>query len=59
VAGSSAELANPATTATVILGREAPRWLAAGRLAAGLVADNGDVFCCGGWPADPHMQAAA
>jgi thiamine biosynthesis lipoprotein len=45
--------ANIASTAAIILGPEAPRWLAERGLAARLVADDGAVVRVGGWPRDP------
>lgn len=44
--------ANIASTAAVVLGWAAPQWLAERGLAARLVAEDGAVHRCGGWPAD-------
>jgi thiamine biosynthesis lipoprotein len=53
VAASSCVDANVASTAAVVLGEDAPRWLAARGLAARLVRDTGEVAYAGGWPEDP------
>jgi thiamine biosynthesis lipoprotein len=44
--------ANTATTASVVLGHEASGWLVARDVPARLVAANGTVVRCCGWPAD-------
>lgn len=44
--------ANVASTAAVILGEEAPGWLATRRLPARLVGESGEVVYVGGWPED-------
>jgi FAD:protein FMN transferase len=51
--------ANVATTAAIILGTDAPRWLEARRLAARLVAADGSVVVQGGWPAEEPPSAPA
>lgn len=48
--------ANTASTAAVVLGDNAPEWLASRRLPARLAAEDGRVVLVGGWPRD---QAAA
>jgi thiamine biosynthesis lipoprotein len=52
VAGPSCVEANVASTAAVILGEEAPAWLAARGLPARLVREAGEVSYVGGWPED-------
>ena len=55
VTASTCTLANAASTAAVILGSDAPGWLANRGLAARLVTLDGDVCVVGGWPAaDGH-----
>jgi len=44
--------ANVATTAAIVLGRDAEAWLAARGFPARLVAPDGSVVVSGGWPAD-------
>ena len=51
VAARSCVAANTASTAAIVLGEEAPRWLAARGIAARLVARDGSVVRVGGWPA--------
>lgn len=51
-AGSCAE-ANLASTAAIVLGDQAPGWLAERDLPARLVARDGHVMTVGGWPAEP------
>jgi thiamine biosynthesis lipoprotein len=51
VAAGSCTDANVASTASIILGAGAPRWLAARKLPARLVAVDGRVAYVGGWPA--------
>ena len=55
--------ANVASTAAVVLGRDAPGWLSGHGLAARLVRADGTVVRVGGWPADvidvPLAQAVA
>jgi thiamine biosynthesis lipoprotein len=55
VAGCCAD-ANIASTASIIMGRSAPAWLAERRLPARLVAAGGQVVRVGAWPAE---EAAA
>ena len=50
VAASTCTLANAASTAAVILGADAPGWLAERGLPARLVTHDGDVRCVAGWP---------
>ena len=50
VAASTCTLANAASTAAVILGADAPGWLAARDLPARLVTVDGDVQLVAGWP---------
>jgi FAD:protein FMN transferase len=52
VAGPTCVDANVASTAAVVLGEEAPTWLAARGLPARLVREAGEVTCVGGWPED-------
>jgi len=51
VAAASCAEANIASTAAMVLGRDAPAWLAEQGLPARLVALHGDVQVQGGWPA--------
>jgi thiamine biosynthesis lipoprotein len=44
--------ANVAATAAIVLGGEAPEWLARRGLPSRLVATNGGVVSVAGWPAD-------
>lgn len=50
VAAATCVDANTATTASVVLGAQAPGWLAARRLPARLVSASGDVVTVGDWP---------
>lgn len=50
VAARSCVAANTASTAAIVLGESAPRWLAARALPARLVAHDGSVVCVAGWP---------
>ena len=50
-AGSCVD-ANTASTAAIVLGHDAPDWLAAYRLPARLVSHDGTVTYVAGWPAD-------
>jgi thiamine biosynthesis lipoprotein len=50
VAAASCVDANTASTAAVVLGGAAPEWLAARRLPARLVRDDGEVVRVAGWP---------
>jgi thiamine biosynthesis lipoprotein len=51
VAARSCVAANTASTAAIVLGEAAPRWLAARALPARLVAHDGEVARVAGWPA--------
>jgi thiamine biosynthesis lipoprotein len=42
--------ANTASTAAIVLGRDAPEWLGGHGLAARLVGANGEIQLVGGWP---------
>jgi thiamine biosynthesis lipoprotein len=50
VAAASCVDANTASTAAMVLGDDAPEWLAQRRLPARLVQDDGSVVCVAGWP---------
>lgn len=52
VTGASCVDANTASTAAIILGAAAPRWLEQRGHPARLVAEDGSVVCVGGWPVD-------
>ena len=54
VAASSCVDANVASTAAIVLGAEAPDWLARRGLPARLVAPDGRVVCTPGWPSHPN-----
>lgn len=56
--GPTATAANMATTAAIVLGEEAPTWLAARGVAARLVGDE-TVVSTPGWPSDPDVEVAA
>jgi thiamine biosynthesis lipoprotein len=56
VTAASCVDANTASTAAIILGHEAPRWLEQHGLAARLVDNLGSVTTLGGWPRDPGEQ---
>jgi thiamine biosynthesis lipoprotein len=53
VAAQSCVDANAATTAAIVLGCDAPGWLARERLPARLVYGSGEVVALNGWPEDP------
>jgi thiamine biosynthesis lipoprotein len=57
-AGTCAD-ANAASTAAIVLGHEAPAWLAARRLPARLVDVDGAVRTVAGWPGDDRPGVAA
>ena len=59
VAAGSCVDANTASTAAVVLGREAPGWLERHGLPARLVAADGSVTVVGGWPVDGDAVGAA
>jgi FAD:protein FMN transferase len=44
--------ANTASTAAMVLGEEAPDWLAQRRLPARLVRNDGSVVCVADWPGE-------
>jgi len=50
VSGASCVAANTASTVSIVLGEQAPAWLAERDLAARLVAVDGTVVRVGGWP---------
>jgi thiamine biosynthesis lipoprotein len=52
VAAGSCIDANTASTAAMVMGGDAPEWLAAAGLPARLVRNDGEVVTVGGWPAD-------
>jgi thiamine biosynthesis lipoprotein len=52
VAAASCAEANAASTAAIVRGVDAPRWLESLGLPARLVAVDGAVVAVGGWPAD-------
>jgi thiamine biosynthesis lipoprotein len=54
--GPTATAANTATTAAVVLGPEAPRWLADHGVSARLVAEDGTVRTTGSWPAEAALE---
>jgi FAD:protein FMN transferase len=56
VAAHSCLLANTLTTAAVVRGTVARRWLRDQGAPARLVTAGGDVVTVGGWPSDPHRQ---
>lgn len=56
--GPTCAAANTATTAAVVLGDEAPRWLAVRGVTARLVAADGRITTTGGWPADEQRRGA-
>ena len=56
-AAASCVDANIATTAAIVLGDEAPRWLAERGLPARLVDRSGDVITTAGWPAAEAVAA--
>ncbi|MGC1185684.1 MAG: hypothetical protein WBA31_11140, partial [Candidatus Dormiibacterota bacterium] len=62
-AGASCVAANTASTAAIVAGANAPRWLAQRGVAARLVSQDGHVLHVGGWPSDgdemPLMRQAS
>jgi FAD:protein FMN transferase len=52
VAAATCVDANVAATAAIVLGGDAPAWLAARALAARLVSETGPATCAAGWPAE-------
>jgi thiamine biosynthesis lipoprotein len=62
VAAATCTDANIASTAAIVLGRDAPGWLEARRLPARLVGADGTVVRVAGWPpvaAHPHVEMAS
>jgi thiamine biosynthesis lipoprotein len=57
VAANTCVDANTASTAAVLLGEEAPDWLAERNLPARLVTVSGEVVLVGGWPAETVLAA--
>lgn len=57
VAAGSCLSANAASTASVVLGRDAPEWLRARRLPARLVGVDGQVSVVAGWPEPDPVTA--
>jgi thiamine biosynthesis lipoprotein len=58
VAAASCVDANTASTAAIVLGADAPRWLASRGLPARLVAADGGVRAVAGWPVEVGTVAA-
>jgi FAD:protein FMN transferase len=58
VAATTCLAANTASTASIILGPDAPEWLESRRLPARLVADDGRVTTVGAWPLDSVALAS-
>ncbi len=56
--GPSSRAANTATTMAVVLGDDAPAWLAERGVAARLVRRDGHIVTTGGWPAAPAPTTA-
>jgi thiamine biosynthesis lipoprotein len=54
VAAASCFDANTASTAAIVFGHDAPRWLDERSLPARLVGEDGSVTTVGGWPAEPR-----
>ena len=59
VVAATAELANAASTAAIVMGDDAPDWLRDQGLAARLATDDGDVIRLGGWPEPSAVASAA
>ena len=59
VAAASCVDANTASTAAIVLGEDAPRWLESAGVAARLVRLDGRVIVTGGWPAQEELPCAA
>jgi FAD:protein FMN transferase len=59
VAAASCVAANTASTAAIVLGDHAPRWLDDNGYSARLVRRDGDVVVTGGWPAQEELPCAA
>ena len=59
VAAATCLDANIATTAAIVMGAKALRWLTARKLPARLVRADGSVVVLGGWPVDPGATGSA
>jgi len=59
VAAGSCVDANTASTASMVLGVDAPAWLASLHLPARLVRTDGTVVAVAGWPEDTHPNSGA
>lgn len=59
VAAQSCVAANTASTAAIVLGDDAPRWLESNGYAARLVRRDGRVTVTGGWPHEQELPCAA
>ena len=59
VAAVSCVAANTASTAAIVLGEDAPRWLESAGVVARLVRPDGRVVITGGWPAQEELPCAA
>ena len=59
VAAASCVAANTASTAAIVLGEDAPRWLDNAGVAARLVRPDSGVVLTGGWPAQEELPCAA
>jgi FAD:protein FMN transferase len=59
VAAASCVAANTASTAAIVLGDDAPRWLEHNGYSARLVRRDGRVVVTGGWPAGQELRCAA
>src|SRR5581483_2021292 len=55
VAASSCVDANTASTAAIVLGEDAPRWLESRGCSSRLVRHDGRVVITGGWPASEEL----
>ncbi|PRY40602.1 FAD:protein FMN transferase [Umezawaea tangerina] len=58
VAAATCVDANTAATAAIVLGHDAPEWLAEHGLPARLVSASGEVLAVAGWPAERERQVA-
>lgn len=56
--GATCTAANTASTAAVVLGDDAPGWLAARSVTARLVGHDGTIHPVGAWPTSPDRSAA-
>jgi FAD:protein FMN transferase len=59
VAAASCVHANTASTAAIVLGDEAPRWLETAGVVARLVGLDGSIVVTGGWPVQEELPCAA